>query len=77
MFAYNADALLTVKQVAKALALGPTTVRALIASGELPHIKIRGAVRVEPTAVRALIERSRRGLARDREDEASSRRTDG
>jgi excisionase family DNA binding protein len=43
--------LFRVEEAAEALGLGLTTVKALIASGELRSVKVRGARRVSATAL--------------------------
>ena len=47
--------LLTVAEVAKILNVSSRTVRHMLASGELKHVRIRHAVRIAPKAVMALI----------------------
>jgi excisionase family DNA binding protein len=56
--------LLTVRQVAKLLGMCPATVYRLCERGELPHYRIRNAIRVDITEVKALLQRSRGGSHR-------------
>ena len=56
--------LLTVRQVAKLLEVCPATVYRLCERGELPHYRIRNAIRVDLTEVKALLQRSRGGSHR-------------
>jgi excisionase family DNA binding protein len=51
--------------VADKLDLSPRSVQRLIASGELPAFKIRGAVRVSDDDIERLIARSRLSTAAD------------
>jgi excisionase family DNA binding protein len=50
------QALLTVKEVARALRLGHTKTYELIASGQLPAVRIGRSVRVTPQALRAFLD---------------------
>lgn len=57
--------LLDLDGAAARLNVSPRTVRALVADGEIPVIRIgtgRGVVRFDPTAVEAFIRRNARGL---------------
>jgi len=54
-------ALLTASDIAKTLALSVRSVRRLIASGELPSVRLGRAVRVRQIDVDALIGRQLRG----------------
>jgi len=55
------DQLLTVRKVAKALAVCPATVYALCERGELPHVRILNAIRVRCEDVRAFVAAKRKG----------------
>lgn len=58
------EPLLDLRGVGKALHLGSTSVYAMIASGQLPHIRIGRAIRVSPEAVREFVRsRETAGLA--------------
>lgn len=50
--------LLTVRQAAERLAVSPTTVRALIARGELAAVRVARCVRVSEAAMGAYLARS-------------------
>lgn len=54
-----ADPLLSPAQLAERLGISDRTVRELLASGEIPSLKIGGARRVEATAVDAYLESRR------------------
>ncbi len=47
--------LLTIAQVAKILGVSERTVRRLIETGALPVVRIRGAVRIDPAALKKII----------------------
>ena len=51
--------LLTVRQVAKLLGMCPATVYRLCDRGELPHYRVRNAIRVDLAGVKAMLQRSR------------------
>ena len=68
-------ALVTVKDVAKALAVSVRSVEELIASRELTPIWIRGARRFDPRAIQAFI-RSRPAVKRPRNYVVSQRERD-
>jgi excisionase family DNA binding protein len=51
--------LLTVRQVANLLGMCPATVYRLCERGELPHYRIRNAIRVDVMEVKAMLQRSR------------------
>lgn len=53
--------LLRAEEVARQLGLSRQHVYAMAASGELPSIKLRGAVRFDPADVEAFIREHRRG----------------
>jgi excisionase family DNA binding protein len=55
------EPLLTVREVAARLAVCTATVYALCDRGELPHMRISNAVRVEPVDLAAFIARRRTG----------------
>ena len=52
--------LLSVRQVAKLLAVCPATVYRMCELGELPHFRVRNAIRVPVVAVKAYLGRARR-----------------
>ena len=56
--------LLTVRQVAKVLGVCPATVYRLCRRGELAHYRVRNAIRVDLTEVKAMLQRSRRSRQR-------------
>jgi excisionase family DNA binding protein len=56
--------LLTVRQVAKVLGVCPATVYRLCDRGELAHYRVRHAIRVDITEVKAMLQRSRGGSHR-------------
>jgi excisionase family DNA binding protein len=51
--------LLTVRQVAKVLGVCPATVYGLCDRGELPHYRVRNAIRVDVMEIEAMRQRSR------------------
>jgi excisionase family DNA binding protein len=51
--------LLTVRQVAKVLGVCPATVYRLCERGEFAHYRVRHAIRVDITEVKAMLQRSR------------------
>jgi excisionase family DNA binding protein len=51
--------LLTVRQVAKVLGVCPATVYGLCDRGELPHYRVRNAIRVDVMEIKAMLQRSR------------------
>jgi excisionase family DNA binding protein len=55
----TADRYLTRAEAAQKLGLSVRTVARLIASGELPAVRIRAAVRIDPNDLDALIDRHR------------------
>lgn len=57
------ETLKTVPEVAKLLQLSDSYVYAKIASGEFPHYKIGGAVRISDAQIEEYLQRSRRGPA--------------
>ena len=60
------EPLLDLRGVGKALHLGSTSVYAMIASGQLPHVRLGRSIRVAPQAVREFIaSRETAGLAQD------------
>lgn len=57
----NDRSMLTVREVMRRLGLKERTVRELLATGELPSVKIGGARRVETAELEAFIAARRRG----------------
>jgi len=47
---------LSVKQTAEALSIGTSKVYQMVASGELPHIRIGGSVRIPTEALRSWVQ---------------------
>ena len=68
------EPLLDLRGVGKALHLGSTSVYAMIASGQLPHIRIGRCIRVSPSAVREFIA-SRETAGLDQDDVLPLRRS--
>ncbi len=64
------EAMLTVRQVARLLALSRATVYKMIDSGELPHVRFSNAVRISLEALRRL--QSKRLRTRTRPAAASA-----
>ena len=52
--------LLTLQQAAGELGLSPWTLRRVVWNGELPHIRIGGAIRIDKNDVEAWLERLKR-----------------
>lgn len=52
--------LLSIKELCEYLGLKETTVRGLIRTGEIPHIRIKGSIRIFATDVRAYLEKNMR-----------------
>jgi excisionase family DNA binding protein len=52
--------LLSVRQVAKSLRVGPATVYALCEQRKLPHFRVLNAIRIDPKAVTRFLRRVRR-----------------
>lgn len=50
--------LLSIKELCEYLGLKETTVRGLIRTGEIPHVRIKGSIRILATDVRAYLERN-------------------
>ena len=55
------DHLLRVREVAARLGVCPATVYALVERGELAHVRVSNAIRVEPAELEAFVERQRNG----------------
>ena len=53
--------LLTAKQAAKALAISPRTLWTMTASGEIPHIWLRGCLRYPVNDLEKLIDERKKG----------------
>ena len=49
------ERLLSIGEVAELFAVSPTTVRRLIATGQLPAVRIGGQLRIEAVAIRRFI----------------------
>jgi excisionase family DNA binding protein len=56
----RSERLLTVRQVAERLGVCTATVYTLCATGELPHLRVLNAIRVEPVDIEAFIAARRR-----------------
>lgn len=48
----------TTKELCEYLGLKETTVRSLIRTGEIPHVRIKGSIRILATDVRAYLEKN-------------------
>jgi excisionase family DNA binding protein len=57
--AQSVGKLLTVRQVAKVLGVCPATVYGLCGGGELPHYRVRNAIRVDVMEIEAMLQGSR------------------
>jgi excisionase family DNA binding protein len=55
----NEPLLLTPKEAAKAMKISERTLRTLKATGQIPFVRIRAAVRFDPADLRAWIERQK------------------
>jgi excisionase family DNA binding protein len=51
----GAGRLLTVREVAERLSVSTATIYALCERGELPHVRISNAIRIEPAGLEAFI----------------------
>lgn len=67
----------TVREVARALRVSESTVRRIVASGELEAVKIRNVVRVPKTRLERWLATRRYGVVRQEERRRLVRRWDG